>query len=103
MDEIGTLANQNFLEWESRLKHIDEMLGRANALHADAPEGSEMHLHLTNARKARDEIAVDLTHVRTLPESELTHTANKMDGLKASFEAIGLQLEKLLAAVFKGA
>jgi hypothetical protein len=100
MDEIGTLANQNFLEWESRLKHIDEMLGRANALHADAPEGSEMHLHLTNARKARDEIAVDLTHVRDLPESALVNTTNRMDGLKTSFEAIGRQLEKLLATVF---
>jgi len=102
MSEIRTLANQHFLEWKSRLNHIDEMIGQANALHANAPEESAVHLQITNAKQARERIAAHLAEASALPASELPDDAKNHDGLKSSLDTIGLQLEKILTTVFKG-
>jgi hypothetical protein len=99
MNEIGKLANQNHLEWESRLKHIDEMMARAHQAHAKEPDESDAQAQLAKIRKARDALALDLVSVRSLPSGELSNVPNRVNGLTASFEAVGLQLERLLTTI----
>jgi hypothetical protein len=99
MDEIGKLANQHFLEWESRLDHIDEMMTRAHEAHAKISEGSDIQAQLAKIGKARGELAHKLANVRSLPASELSNVTNPVDGLTASFETVGLQLERVLATI----
>jgi hypothetical protein len=99
MDEIGKLANQHILEWESRLEHIDEMMARAHEAHAKVSEGSDIQAQLAKISKARDELALDLTSFRSLPASELSNVTNRVDGLKASFDTVGLQLERVLTTI----
>lgn len=99
MNEIGKLSNQHFLEWESHLEHIDELMGKAQVVHAKEPEGSDIRAQLTDIRKNRDALALDLASVRNLPESEQSNATKRAHGLTTAFAAVGLQLEKMLASV----
>jgi len=99
MNEIRKLANQHFLEWESRLKHIDEMMAKAQEVHVREGEGSDIHAQLTKIRVARDELALATSRARSLPEDERPARTNQVEGVQAAFSAVGLQIEKLLATV----
>ena len=99
MDEVGTLANQNFLEWESRLKHIDEKMAKAHAAHAQKPHASDVQMQLSNIQKSRDELARGVASARGLPLSESPNATSQPGGLTASFEAVGVELERVLATI----
>jgi len=99
MNEIRKLANQHFLEWESRLKHIDEMMAKAQEVHVREGEGSNIHTQLTKIRVARDELALATSRARSLPEDERPAMTNEVEGIQAAFSEVGLQMEKLLATV----
>lgn len=99
MDEVGTLANQHFLEWESRLKHIDEKMAKAQETHAQGPQKPDVELQLSNIKKSRDELAAGVARARSLPASELPHAASDVHGLTASFTAVGVELERVLASI----
>jgi len=102
MDEVGTLANQNFLEWESRLKHIDEKMARAHAAHAAHardPHPSDIQMQLSSIQKSRDELAAGVARARSLPSSELPNAAGHVHGLTASFATVGVELERVLATI----
>ena len=99
MDEVGTLANQHFLEWESRLRHIDEKMAKAHAAHAHNPHPSDVQVQLSNIKKSRDELAAGVARARSLPASERPHAASDAHGLTASFTAVGVELERVLATI----
>jgi len=99
MDEVGTLANQNFLEWESRLKHIDEKMAKAHAAHARDPHPSDIQMQLSSIQKSRDELAAGVARARSLPSSELPNAAGHVHGLTASFATVGVELERVLATI----
>lgn len=99
MSGVDTLVNQHFLEWESRLKHIDEVMAQAQEAHAKGPQKPDVHARLSRIRQSRDALALGIASARGMPASELPHTAKHLDGLRASFAAVGLELERVFASI----
>ena len=99
MNEIDTLANQKFLEWESRLHHIDEVMAKAHAANANGPSRPDVHTQLANIKQSRDALAQGLASASSLSATDHAHESKHADGLKASFEAIGLELERVFASI----
>lgn len=99
MSEIDTLVNQHFLEWELRLKHIDEKMAQAHEAHAKDTSRSDITIELENIRKSRDAVAREIDSVRSLPASEHAPGSTHATGVKAALSAVGLQIEKVLGSI----
>ncbi len=99
MNEMDTLANQHFLEWESRMRHIDEMLAKANKAHANNAGRADIATELKSIQKSRDALALEIDSVRNRPLSEQSTTGDHANGVKTALSAIGLQMERLLSSV----
>ena len=99
MNEITHLANQHILEWESRLENIDDMTARAHELHGNAPEGSDMQKQLAQIKTYREQLSLDLVGAQGHPADASARTIHPEGGFKASLEATGEQLERILGSV----
>ena len=99
MNTMTHLANQNILEWESRLQHIDAMAARANELHGKAPAGSQEHQTLAEIRTYREQLSQHLENAQQAPTTEAPHASHPEGGLESALEATGLQLERILGSV----
>ena len=99
MSAVDTLVNQHFLEWESRLKHIDEDIAKAHAAQAQAPQKPGIQARLSDIRKSRDELALGVATARGLPANGHPDVVKHVDGLTASFAAVGLELERVFASI----
>ena len=75
MNEMDTLANQHFLEWELRLKKIDEMMIKVSEAHTKQAARPEFGEELAAIQKSRESVA------------------------QTTLAAIGQQMEELLSSV----
>lgn len=100
MDETNKLVEQHIGESQSHLRHIDELMERARAARAKAPQARGLEELLTRTQQDRDRLAQHLDDVRRQPADALPRLVEHGEGLKGALEAMGLQLEKALAAVF---
>ena len=96
------LAEQHMREGQSRLRHIDELMTRARSARAAAPHTAGLEALLTQTQQDRDRFAHHLDDVRARPEA-LPGLLAHAEGLTGGLDAVGLQLEQALAAVFKSA
>lgn len=97
MNETLHLAEQHILRFESHLKHIDEMMIQARQVHsAGAPE---VATELNRIGQDRDKLANALDGYRGRAATDGPKAAHEAEGLKGVFKSVGLQLEKILAAV----
>lgn len=101
MDEITKLVEQHIRESESHLKHIDELMGRARLAQTKVPAASEVEARLAQIKRDRDRLAGELDELRRQPRHDWPKLAKRGEGLKGVLQAVGLQLEKILAAVFQ--
>lgn len=101
MDEITKLVEQHIRESESHLLHIDELMGRALQAHARTPADSVVETQLERIKQDRDRLAGELDAMRKQPRHEWPKLAKRGVGVKGVLQGIGLQLEKILAAVFQ--
>lgn len=99
MNTTTHLANQNILEWESRLQHIDAMAARANELHGKAPAGSEEHQKLAEIRTYREQLSQHLENAQQASPTGAPHASHPEGGVESALEATGLQLERILGSV----
>jgi len=65
MSKLNQLVQQNILEHESRLKHVDELLERAQAVVAKA-EGDEA-AQLAEVKRERDQLSSRVEEYRLRP------------------------------------
>lgn len=100
MSEIIRLAEAHIKMSELSLRHIDEMMARANESRAKTPIAADVEAQLAQARQDRDRIAQQLTDMREKPPQDASDLAKRGEGLKGLFEAVGLQLEQALGAIF---
>lgn len=101
MDEITKLAEQHIRESESHLRHIDELMERARQAQAQIAAAEGLEERLTQIRRDRDRLASELDDMRKQPVDDWPKLAKRGEGLKGVLQAVGIQLEKILAAVFQ--
>ncbi|MEO7108524.1 MAG: hypothetical protein ABIZ09_19275 [Rhodoferax sp.] len=97
MNETIHLAEQHILMFESHLKHIDEMMVKAEQARANA--SPQVDSTLDRVRGDRDKLAHTLVNYRERVASGSPKAGQEAEGLKGVFQSVGLQLEKILAAV----
>jgi len=86
------LIEQSILEYESRLKHVDELLDRAH--HHQPP--AEVAKELEQARHERQKMAAHLQEMRRKPPEHWREEEIEMAGPMGIWDAVAQQLEKLV-------
>ncbi len=88
------MVDQHILQYESHLKHIDELLERAHRLAAVCPE-LELHEHLAHIKPERDRLANVVTAVRHSPAEKVDKHLAAI-GPMAIWDIIAQDLENLI-------
>ncbi len=99
MRNTERLVEQHIRESESHLRHIDELSTRARKAASAPATASEVLEQVGNLAQDRHRLAKELADVRDLPVRERATKVQESEGIEHGLEAIGQQLEKLLAAV----
>lgn len=100
MDKMMELAEQHIRESASRLKHIDELMARARSAPRQGSATDQMDSVLNKLQLDRDRLARELDDVQRMPRGDSHAVAKRSEGLRGVLEAVGLQLEQALTAVF---
>lgn len=100
MDKARQLANQQILESQVRLRHIDELMARAQQARTKQPPASDLDALLAQIQQDRDQLAQHLDGLPQQPADALPTAVAHGKGLNGALEAVGLQLEQALAAIF---
>jgi hypothetical protein len=93
MTKYSHLAEQHILEFESRLKHIDELLARANK--DVTGQGREFDSELKELTSKREELAGHLEKMRQKSREEWEEKEIEKAGPMGVWDAVAQQLEKL--------
>ncbi|HRK56622.1 MAG TPA: hypothetical protein PLQ67_03760 [Burkholderiaceae bacterium] len=102
MSTLNELAEQHIRESEARLKRIDEMMAQGrNAPARSADKPNELDALLDRLQSERDLLAAELAHIRSLPLSAHEEAKTRSQGVRGLLDAIGLQLERVLTAIFE--
>jgi len=90
------LINQHILEYESRLKHIDELLEKAESNSKGDEAQVEQAEDLKNLKEKRIELKNYIDSVKTMSVDHWEKDAINMAGPMAVWDAVAQQLEKLV-------
>jgi Skp family chaperone for outer membrane proteins len=94
MTKYAHLAEQHIIEFESRLKHIDELLARANE--DVTGEEHELAEELKELTSKRDELASHLEKMRLKSLEEWQEKEIEKAGPMGIWDAVAQQIEKLI-------
>ncbi len=92
MTALDRQIEQQILAYESRLKHVDELLDRAH--HHKPPE--EVAKELAQARHEREKMAAHLEEMRRKPPEHWREEEIESAGPMGIWDALAQQLEKLV-------
>jgi hypothetical protein len=97
MNESVRLAEQHVREWDSHLRHLDEMWEKARSAPSRPPE---IDAQLMQIRQDRDEIAKALDALRHEPFDAWPKGARPPGGLGTTLETVGDELQRVVTALF---
>jgi hypothetical protein len=100
MNKIIHLAEQHILESQSHLRHIDEMMARAQEARAENAFKPEVETELARIQSARDKGEEELNAIQQQPSDDSVDTVQRSEGLSGVLHTVGLELEKALTSVF---
>ncbi len=90
MTQINTLIEQHIREYESRLKHIDELLERA------AEDETRLAEELSDMKRNREELTAQIEALKRKPAEEWQKTAFEKAGPMGVWDAVADSLERLV-------
>jgi hypothetical protein len=99
MADINALVEQHIREHESRLKHVDELLGRVHKVVGAISEDAEAKVQLAELQRDRDRLASQLEMLRLKPLSDWKEEEIEKAGPMGIWDAIAQQLEKLVERI----
>ena len=94
MTSTRQLVEQHIREYDSRLKHIDELLTRARA--EAGPEQAGIGAELETLTTQREELAGHLEKMRLRPGEDWQDKEIELAGPMGIWDAVAQQLEKLV-------
>jgi hypothetical protein len=99
MTDIDHLMQQNILEHESRLKHLDELVKRARNKIGKGPEHAELRNNLAKLTQERDNYSSWLAELRLKRLENWRVDEIEKAGPMGIWDAVGQQLEKLVERI----
>ena len=100
MKDIGQLAEQHILEYESRQKHVDELLVRARTA-SEAPEHADIRDRLQQLEQEQDRLAIRLDELRLTNLDNWREEGIEKSGLMGLWDALAQQAETLVERLEK--
>jgi hypothetical protein len=95
MNKLNQMVQQHILEHESRLKHVDELLGRAQQGIAKTGGGNVAE-QLANVRRERDQLSSRVEEFKLRPPDQWTEEEFKNTGPMVVWDTLAQKLEKLV-------
>jgi len=95
------LIEQHIHEYESRLKHIDELLHRAHEEHESGDQPADADSELRALRGDREKLADHVSELKERPAKDWQAEVFKGAGPMAVWDAVAQRLEKLLERLGK--
>lgn len=96
MNGIGHLVEQHILEFESRQKHVDELLTHARNTASEAPEHADIRDRLQKLQEEQDRLVVRLDELRLKNLDNWREEEIEKSGLMGIWDALAQQAEKLV-------
>ena len=94
MAGINDLAEQHILQYESRLKHIDELLGRA-----EKAKNQEEEPELKEIKQGREELSGEIEKLKKQPPEYWSKLGLEKAGPLGAWDAVAQRLEKLVERI----
>jgi hypothetical protein len=94
MTQLDRMIHQHILEHESRLKHMDELLERAQQKAAKA-EGDAAE-QLAKAKQERDKLSGQVEALKVRPPDQWSEAEFEKTGPMVVWDTVAQQLEKLV-------
>ena len=99
MTDTNHLMQQNIMEYESRLKHLDKLLERAHQGVGKGPEHSEIRSSLERLKQERDRFSAWIEERRLKSLENWREEEIEMAGPMGIWDVMGQQLEKLVESI----
>ena len=99
MTDANQLMRENIMEYESRMKHFDELIVRADKAVGKDPEHEEVRGRLANLKQQRDKFASLLDELRLKSLESWRVDEIEKAGPMGIWDAVGQQLEKLVERI----
>lgn len=93
MTKLNRLIQQHILEHESRLKHVDELLERAQQRIAEEEDVAEQ---LAKAKRGRDELSGRVEELKLRPPDQWSEEEFEKTGPMVVWDTLAQKLEKLV-------
>jgi len=94
MTKLNQLIQQHILEHESRLKHVDELLERAQA--GVAQTGGAAAGQLADVKRERDQLSSRVEELKLRPPGEWSKEEFEKTGPMVVWDTLAQKLEKLV-------
>jgi hypothetical protein len=94
MTQLNRLIQQHVLEQESRLKHIDELLERAQQ--KAARRESDAAEQLAEVKRERDRLSSQVEEFRVRPPDQWSEEEFRKTGPMVVWDTVAQELEKLV-------
>jgi len=99
MTDANHLMRKNIMEYETRIKHFDELIARAEKGVGTGPEHAEAADSLASLKQQRDKFAVWLDELRLKSLENWRVDEIEKAGPMGVWDAVGQQLEKLVERI----
>ncbi|MGA9665666.1 MAG: hypothetical protein WBQ69_04350 [Gallionella sp.] len=99
MTDLNNLMQRNIMEYETRLKHLDELIERVHKGVGGGPDHGEIRDTLSRLKKERDKFSGWLSELRLKPLENWRVDEIEKAGPMGIWDAVGQQLEKLVERV----
>lgn len=99
MTDANHLMRENIMEYESRIKHFDELIARADKGVGEGPEHAETRDSLASLKQQRDKFASLLDELRLKSLGNWRVDEIEKAGPMGIWDAVGQQLEKLVERI----
>lgn len=97
MNQVDRLVEQHFLESELHLRHIDELMAKAQVARISKRVSSEHEGQLSRLEQEHARVVGELHALRAKPATP--DDVERSKGLTGMLQTIGLELEKALTAI----
>lgn len=94
MTNLNQLVQQHILEHQSRLKHVDELIGRAQTRAAQAGGGAAEQL--AEAKRERDQLSSRVEEFKLKPPNQWSEEEFEKTGPMVVWDTLAQKLEKLV-------
>ena len=99
MTDANQLMREKVMEYESRIKHFDELIVRADKAVGQGPEHAETRDSLASLKRERDKFASWLDELRMKSLENWRVDEIEKAGPMGIWDAVGQQLEKLVERI----